>query len=36
VATLRKRSAGEFRKPIQGRYGGANIDSADLRQTYMR
>ncbi len=36
VAVLRKRTAGEFRKPIQGRYGGANIESAAVRRTYVR
>lgn len=34
VAVLRKRGAEIFRKPIQGRYGGANIESDSLRGQY--
>jgi hypothetical protein len=33
-AVLRKRTAEAFRKPIQGRYGGENIESESLRGTY--
>lgn len=33
-AILRKRGAGAFRKPIQGRYGGENIEIDDLRESY--
>lgn len=33
-AVLRKRTAKAFRKPIQGRYGGENIESESLRSTY--
>ncbi len=33
-AILRKRADEPFRKPIQGRYGGGNIDDASLRETY--
>jgi len=33
-AVLRKRSDNDFRKPIQGRYGGENIESEDLRENY--
>lgn len=33
-AVLRKRSAEAFRKPIQGRYGGENIENATLRDAY--
>ena len=33
-AVLRKRTAEAFCKPIQGRYGGENIESESLRGTY--
>jgi len=34
TAILRKRSDNAFSKPIQGRYGGANIESDELRDNY--
>lgn len=34
VAVLRKRTGEGFRTPIQGRYGGSNIESEDLRRLY--
>lgn len=36
VAVLRKRTGEVFRTPIQGRYGGSNIESEDLRRFYRR
>ena len=34
AAVLRKRTGEAFRTPIQGRYGGSNIESEDLRRFY--
>ena len=34
AAILRKRSDNKFSKPIQGRYGGSNIESGELRDNY--
>ena len=34
VAAMRKTAEGAFQFPIQGMYGGANIDDAELRNEY--